>query len=159
MAHLLHQSRKVHGLPELWKSLDNLRKIGEKAGKVLEVDLAGEGDGTWRRFIRVQVEVDLLKPLMPGVFLPRSNLPATWIGLKYEKLADVCYCCSLVGHETRTCQGKTFLLRNPFGLEFVATGPWLRAENNGIPTEAFSEPIRIVAPADGDAVSQTVPQG
>ena len=36
---------RVHSLPELWRSPNNLRLLGEKAGKVMEVDLAGEGGG------------------------------------------------------------------------------------------------------------------
>ncbi|KAL0014282.1 hypothetical protein SO802_001351 [Lithocarpus litseifolius] len=150
---------QVHGLPELWKSPENIRKLGEKAGKVLEVDLVGESSGSWKRFIRVQVEVDILQPLMPGVFLPRGDLPTIWIGLKYEKLADVCYRCGLVGHESRYCQGNAFLLRNPFGSDFAAAGPWLRAENNAIPSEAFSKPNLTVAPVDDVTGSQSVPQG
>ncbi|KAK9986858.1 hypothetical protein SO802_031809 [Lithocarpus litseifolius] len=86
---------QVHGLPELPKSPENIRKLGEKAGKVLEVDLVG----------------------------------------------------------------NAFLLRNPFGSEFAAAGPWLRAENNAIPSEAFSKPNLIVAPVNDVTVSQSVPQG
>ena len=36
---------QVHGLPELWKSLDYLQKLGEKVGKVVEIDLVSEGGG------------------------------------------------------------------------------------------------------------------
>jgi len=99
---------------------------------------------------------------MPGAFLPRKNLPSLWIALKYEKLADVCYRCGLVSHETRNCQGEAFLLHNPFGHEFIVAGLWLRAEHNGIPTEAFSKPIHPTpspSPVSDCTSSQTSPQG
>ena len=131
---------QVHDLPDLWRSPANIRRLGEKAGKVVEVDFAGEGDGSWRRFIRIQVEVDLLQPLMPGIFLPRNNLPYLWISLRYEKLADVCYRCGIIGHEARACGGKMFCIRNPFGHNFTASGPWLRAESNTSPPEIFLDP-------------------
>ena len=34
---------QVHDLPDLWRSPANIRRLGEKAGKVVEVDFAGEG--------------------------------------------------------------------------------------------------------------------
>ena len=131
---------QVHDLPDLWRSPTNLRRIGEKARKVVEVDYAEEGDGSWRRFIRIQVEVDLLQPLMPGTFLPRNNLPHLWVSLRYEKLADVCYRCGIIGHEARDCSGKMFYIRNPFGHDFTPSGSWLQAENNTAPPELFLVP-------------------
>lgn len=38
---------QVHGLPALWNIEDNLRKIGSKIGKVVELDLAGDPGGVW----------------------------------------------------------------------------------------------------------------
>ncbi|KAF3945993.1 hypothetical protein CMV_027689 [Castanea mollissima] len=137
---------QVHGLPVLWRSPSNLRKIGEKAGKVIEIELAGENGGAWKRFTRIQVEVELLQPLMPGIFLPRDNLPHLWISLRYEKLADVCYRCGIIGHETHVCQGKPFLIRNPFGHDFIASGPWLKAENSSTPPEIFLNISRLSPP-------------
>ena len=131
---------QVHDLLDLWRSPTNLRRLGEKAGKVVEVDYAGEGDGSQRRFIRIQVEVDLFQPLMPGIFLPRNNVPHLWISLRYDKLVDVCYRCGIIGHESRACLGKTFCIRNPFGHDFTASGPWLRAENNTSPLNLFLVP-------------------
>lgn len=65
---------QVHGLPTLWQSDNNLRTIGAKVGNVLEVDFIGEGGNEWKRFTRMLVDIDVSKPLLPGVFLPRPNL-------------------------------------------------------------------------------------
>ena len=44
---------QIHGLPTLWRSEENLRRIGSKVGTVMEVDLTGNVGGAWRKFHRV----------------------------------------------------------------------------------------------------------
>lgn len=95
-------------------------------GKVLEVDFLEEGRGSWRRFIRIRVEVDIKKSLLPRVFLLRLNLPDLWIGLKYKKIADIYDASGIIGHERQTCHGKIFKLHKPFGHTFNDSGPWIR---------------------------------
>lgn len=99
---------QVHGLPTLWNIEDNLRKIGSRLGEVIEVNLVGEPDGAWKKFIRIRVDIPVGKPLLPNLFLPQPNKPDSWIGLKYEKHADVCYKCGVIGHEERVCTGTIF---------------------------------------------------
>ena len=48
---------QIHGLPELWKSPNNLRKLEEKVGTIIEIDLAGESSGLWKRLTHIQVKV------------------------------------------------------------------------------------------------------
>ena len=126
---------QVHVLPTLWRTEENLRKIGSRVGAVLEVKLIGEPGGMWRKFIRRRVEMDLSNPLIPGVFLPRPGKNELWIGLKYEKIADICYCCGINGHDQKNCLAEVFKLRNPSGKSFKAAGPWLKAENDEVPDE------------------------
>ena len=105
----------------------------------------------------MQIEIDLSRPLIPGIFLPRNNLPHLWISLRYEKLADVWYRCGLIGHESHVCHGSLFFIRNPFGHEFIASGPWLRAENTTTLAELFHKTDHQVQPAttDGEDLNET----
>uniref|UniRef100_A0A2N9I4W7 Reverse transcriptase domain-containing protein n=1 Tax=Fagus sylvatica TaxID=28930 RepID=A0A2N9I4W7_FAGSY len=111
---------QVHGLPGAWQLEDNLKRIGNKVGIVKEIDFVDDGRFFWRRFIRLRIEVDITKPLIPGVFLPRPELNDLWIGLKYEKLPE-------------------------FGEKFIAYGPWLRLENELTPPGIYDRSSNLEA--------------
>ena len=147
---------QVHGLPPLWQSECNLKAIGSKVGNVIEVDFAGEGDSGWKRFTRIMVDVDISKPLILGVFLPRPKLSDLWISLKYEKIADVCYRCGLIGHDEKFCHEECFVLENPLGISFRAAGPWLRAESAESPHGLYNA-AHSMCPPPSASVSENSP--
>ena len=118
---------QVHDLPTLWRTEENLRKIRSRVGVVLEVDLIGEPGGMWRKFIRLRVEMDTSNPLIPSVFLPQPGKNELWIGLKYEKIVDICYCCGIIGHDQKNFLAEVFKLRNPSGKSFK--GRWTMAQS------------------------------
>ncbi|KAL0000840.1 hypothetical protein SO802_014621 [Lithocarpus litseifolius] len=88
------------------QSKDNVLKIGSIAGRALDTDLVGPGLGIWSRCVRVQVEMDISCPLVPGFPLERDHLPVLWIPFKFEKLGNFCFGCGMLGHDHRSCQDK-----------------------------------------------------
>ena len=111
---------QVHGVPRSWKSKDNLVHIGTEAGNVKEVELNEENVHLWNRFIRVRIDVEVSRPLKSGIFLPRKGLKDLWIGLKYEKLPDLCFKCGIMGHESKFCGCLPSTLSNEHGSRFLA---------------------------------------
>ncbi|KAL0008208.1 hypothetical protein SO802_009710 [Lithocarpus litseifolius] len=128
--------------------------IDAQIGKVLDVDLIGDSVGAWKRFLRVQVEIPIDKPLPPGFFLHYPNNADYWIGLKYEKLANICHKYGIIGHEEETCEGNPFLLCNPNSIRFKATGHWLRPGNNATP---FDDTLSNNAPLPPRPSKTTTP--
>jgi hypothetical protein len=56
---------QIHDMPLLCMTKGIGMKIGGSMGRLLDVDLAGEGAG-WGRCLRIRVEIDLSKPLERG---------------------------------------------------------------------------------------------
>ncbi len=138
---------QIHGLPMLWKTKDNIDKIGQKIGYVLDIDLISEPFIQWRKFVRVRVELDTTKPLKKGLFLPRPELHDVCIGLKYEKLPNLCYKCGIIGHYEKDCSIDKALIANQHGVNFPAFGGWIRPENDKKPHNIYSKPTFPTSPS------------
>jgi hypothetical protein len=90
---------QVHGLP-----LQNLTAVNAiKIGKFLGIEVLNVENGDLEGIIahhhlRIRVLINVLQPLIPGFSLPRLDLPSIWIRFQYERLADYCVYCGLIGH-------------------------------------------------------------
>ncbi|KAK2991912.1 hypothetical protein RJ640_014108 [Escallonia rubra] len=129
---------RVSGLPPNLMTKSNAEKIGSKIGKVLEIDFTADGKIAWLRFLRIQVMLDITKPLFTGFTRLKDSISVSWTRLQYERLPDFCFTCGRMGHTNRGCPHLPLVLlankSNPFG-------PWLRAEySDPCPSTAFWNP-------------------
>ena len=96
--------------------------------------------------VRFQVEVNLDKPLCPGFFLDRANLPPIWIQAKFENLGLLCYKCGVLGHEAAEClQDRECLIKKQGFKEVPKYGAWMDVRSR-IPT-CFTGGGRVPLPS------------
>lgn len=94
-------------------------KIGNMIGTARDVLLVEPG-GKEDRHLKIQVELDLTKPLIRGTMLKFKNIEC-WVDFKYETLPTFCFYCGHLGHTEKLCskmkhdQTKQCLLNDQFG--------------------------------------------
>lgn len=93
---------QIYKIPLDLLSIRNARAIGEKLGVLLRVEDPFEDD-VGRGFLRVHVLIDLKKPLLESLKIPRSDGGSIKAYLRYEKLQNYCYFCGKLGHIVRSC--------------------------------------------------------
>ena len=70
--------------------------------------------------------------------MPRPGLPDFWIGLKFEKLSDLCFKCGILGHAEKECVREKAILSNQHGVKFPTFGEWIRSENDKVPLDIYA---------------------
>uniref|UniRef100_A0A803PSY8 DUF4283 domain-containing protein n=1 Tax=Cannabis sativa TaxID=3483 RepID=A0A803PSY8_CANSA len=79
---------QIHFLPLDYYSRVNANVLGALAGKVVFIELDEAKPVTWKHWIRVQVQVDVNRPLCCDCYFKLANGDNKWIQLKYEKLGE-----------------------------------------------------------------------
>lgn len=77
--------------------------IGNAVGEVVLVDAEVDGSAVGN-FLRVEVRVDVEKPLMRGIMVEEEEPEeGKWFPFQYEYLLDFCYGCGMLGHVEKEC--------------------------------------------------------
>ncbi|KAJ1427622.1 Zinc finger, CCHC-type [Sesbania bispinosa] len=100
---------QMHGIPLEFMTTNNVTHIVGMIGEVKEVEDPKVEGVLLRSFMRVRVAVNVKKPLVTGFWVPRKDLPKTWVLVKYEKLQDFCYKCGVIGHDPKQCKKEKLL--------------------------------------------------
>ncbi|KAF7812948.1 TMV resistance protein N-like [Senna tora] len=95
---------QFHGLPLEVFSDKNVVKLGKLVGQVEEYEIPVEDGKIARAFLRARVVVDISKPLLDGLWIPKPNRGKLWVKLKYERLQQFCFNCGIIGHDQKHCE-------------------------------------------------------
>lgn len=60
--------------------------------------------GLWRNYQRIQVAIDVHRPLKSQMRLKKRGGEWMWIKFKYERLPLFCFYCGIIGHSEKFCE-------------------------------------------------------
>ncbi|RYR64948.1 hypothetical protein Ahy_A03g010968 [Arachis hypogaea] len=104
---------QTYGLPLNYITRKTVETIGKKIGVVIEMENPRLNNILQRTFFRVEVTLNITKPLSTGFWLAIENHQTFWVYFKYERIQDSYYLnYGILGHSKKEC-------KNP-----MATASW-----------------------------------
>jgi hypothetical protein len=94
---------QAHGLPLQNMTARNAISIAKSLGTLSPVVPGQTPVIVSTHHLRFRVAIDTTRPLVPRFSLPRTSKSAIWIRYLYERLADYCTLCGLIGHQKSFC--------------------------------------------------------
>ncbi|KAL3639346.1 hypothetical protein CASFOL_017253 [Castilleja foliolosa] len=90
---------QVFGIPVCYMNQNTARIIiGNEIGTFCKADLQ-LASNKWKKSLRIQIKLDITKPLTSFIILSCGDRPGFRIEIRYERLSDFCYNCGLLGHK------------------------------------------------------------
>lgn len=88
-------------------NLQTTKNIGNTIGRFIKTDLLTTSH-KWRKSLRIQVEIDINKPLTDLIQIPREKRPDLKTEIRYERIVDYCFFCGLLGHKLLNCKPMSY---------------------------------------------------
>lgn len=92
---------QVHGLSSDIINGENVAAVAAMIGSCLDIDK--ENDMQRRGYLRLKVDINTGKPLLPSFWWTAANGQEKWANIRYERLSDFCYGCGVLGHSAQVC--------------------------------------------------------
>ncbi|KAH7511064.1 hypothetical protein FEM48_ZijujUnG0051700 [Ziziphus jujuba var. spinosa] len=126
---------QIHGLPLQFMTSSNASTIGGLFKNLIHCESTSRTNLVGLKYMRIQVDVDISKPLLTGFFHKLGNR-GSWVQFSYERLAEFCYSCGKIGHCKQACTTVPNTASIQDGDRY---GPWIRAEadDNRVVQEAY----------------------
>ncbi|XP_040990949.1 uncharacterized protein LOC121238174 [Juglans microcarpa x Juglans regia] len=141
---------QLHNLPLGYMNKEIGGRIGSTIGRVIEVEADFDGN-CWGKWIRVQIEMDLMKPLIRGKFVELLG-QKSFIQFKYERLPRFCFKCGAIKHGVHGCVGMLANQEEKKDDNMQQYGSWLRASSSTVASSygSSSAPIFPTVPKQGN---------
>ncbi|KAG8495532.1 hypothetical protein CXB51_013393 [Gossypium anomalum] len=79
--------------------------IGNALGELVAIDWKDKNGG-WTEFLMLKIKINISKPVRSVVKFVGNDRIEIICALKYERLPNFCYYCSLIGHTLQKCKSK-----------------------------------------------------
>ncbi|KAL3635328.1 hypothetical protein CASFOL_019875 [Castilleja foliolosa] len=140
---------QAYGIPVAYTSTNTATVIGDIIGKFIKADL-NSANQRWKRSLRIQIKLDIRKPLQTFITLACSGRNEIQVEIRYERLTDVCYNCGLLGHKLTKCTSKEGSQTPKF------LGPWMKSENTHIKNTKF-QPSTTIPGMNSESMNKSGP--
>ncbi|XP_060960751.1 uncharacterized protein LOC133031289 [Cannabis sativa] len=143
---------RLHHL-EIWVQLHDIqagfkteRVVSDAAnyiGSFVKTD-ENNFNGVWREYLRVQVRIDIEKPLKRRMKLQLTGGEWFWINFCYEFVPTFCFICGVIGHTDQYCSRLfiqpiasivkpygSFMKAVPRRTQYAMGSKWLRLASGG----------------------------
>ncbi|QHN87158.1 uncharacterized protein DS421_16g552600 [Arachis hypogaea] len=120
---------QLWGLPEQYKTLEVVRKLGGRLGQIEDVALF-EVRGKDTCIVKPKVELNNDKRVRDTLKLLDPNQKMLEIGVHYERIGVFCTYCAKLGHKSKNCQ---FFIDDSAqnNIKEDRVGEWLKADQVG----------------------------
>lgn len=86
-----------------------IRELRSRVGKVEDIGIDAQGE-CFGEFMRIQVSVNIIKPLKKLIILKQEREEDIPILVAYERLPDFCFCYGCIEHQFRECRTFVFVV-------------------------------------------------
>ncbi|KAF4363009.1 hypothetical protein F8388_020525 [Cannabis sativa] len=117
---------KALGVPMPYLTDECLKQMANRMGTLVRANKVRHNGTIVKDYLRFQVRINLLAPLLAGVSLPDLGNKKVWSYFKYERLPLFCFKCGIIGHEEDGCSGRKRMVAVHDGRSIPLYGPWLR---------------------------------
>lgn len=127
-------------LPLQFMTKKNVELIGNLFKKLLRYESSTRTNIIGTKYLRLQVEIDVNKPISGG-FFHNMGKGGKWMAFQYERLPDLCYRCGILRHMQKKCTVTEAENHKIMGDIY---GPWLKEEMEAANLHRERESLRRV---------------